>query len=404
MPPDSSATPAAGAMDLDPSDPVTLSSPLEIKNALYARCASLPSETIFSQHDLLDLDLVPNRDIKLLLQCTQELTSDGLFKLLHREGRACWRVVKLEEAQKYKYLTAEEGLIYSYIESSGREGIWSRILRSRSGLHMTVMQRCLKTLEGKNYIKQIKTAKFPTRKTYMLAGLQPSEDVTGGPFYTDGVLDDEFVHQMALWTERYIVGRSWSKSTDATRSSSQSHNNNNNNKKSSKHSSHMSKQQAESKRTSTLESFSNLNRNNSSHTTALLLPFPPGYTGYPTIAEITRAINASNLSPVMMKEVEMKQLLDILIWDGRIVENRSNEGYKAVRKAAVAVMSGQRSSNEDGGGGNNGKGAEDGSEGGGGGSALTEAPCGRCPVMAFCEEGGPVNARSCEYFAEWLEI
>ncbi|KAL8805749.1 MAG: hypothetical protein Q9182_001782 [Xanthomendoza sp. 2 TL-2023] len=371
-------------MELDPSDPATLSSPLEIKNALYARCASLPSETIFSQHDLLDLGLVPHRDIKLLLQCTQELTSDGLFKLLHREGRACWRVVKLEEAQKYKHLTAEEGLIYSYIESSGREGIWSRILRSRSGLHMTVMQRCLKTLEGKNYIKQIKTAKFPTRKTYMLAGLQPSEDVTGGPFYTDGVLDDEFVHQMALWTERYIVGRSWYKLADASRS--QSHN-----KKSSKHS-HMSTQQAESKRNSILDS-SNSSRN-IGHTT--LLPFPPGYTGYPTIAEITRAINASNLSPVMMKEVEMKQLLDILVWDGKIEENRSNAGYKAVRRAAVAVMSGQRS-NEEGIGGAT-------EDPGGGGSALTEAPCGRCPVMAFCEEGGPVNARSCEYFAEWLEI
>ena len=38
------------------------------------------------------------------------------------------------------------------------------------------------------------------------------------------------------------------------------------------------------------------------------------------------------------------------------------------------------------------------------GNGLTESPCGRCPVADIYEEGGPVNARNCEYFQEWLEI
>ncbi|KAL8965724.1 MAG: hypothetical protein Q9183_003716, partial [Haloplaca sp. 2 TL-2023] len=196
-------------MALDPSADFSNSTPTEIKNALYARCASLPATKVFDQKDLFDLNIIPDNDTKLLMTCTQTLTREGLFKLLSRENRACWRVVSKEAAQKYKSLSTEEALVYSYIETAGREGIWSRILRSKSGLHMTVMQRCLKSLEGKEYIKQIKTAKFPNRKTYMLFGLQPTEDVTGGPFYTDGVLDDEFVTIMARWTERYIVGKSW---------------------------------------------------------------------------------------------------------------------------------------------------------------------------------------------------
>ncbi|KAI4263069.1 MAG: hypothetical protein L6R42_001763, partial [Xanthoria sp. 1 TBL-2021] len=335
-------------------------------------------------HDLLDLGIIPNKDIKLLLQCTQELTGEGLFKLLTRDGRACWRVVKKEDAQKYKSLTAEESLVYSYVESAGREGIWNRMLRIRSGLHMTVVGEAVKSLERRNYIKQIKTAKFPTRKTYMLAGLQPSEVVTGGPFYTDGTLDDEFVHQMSRWTERYIVGRSWAKAPDNPHTHPHI-------KKSSKQP-HISKQQAESKRNSALQA--SLPRRNSNHVD--LLPFPPGYTGYPTVSEITRAINASNLSPITMKEAEMKQLLDILVWDGRIEENLLNGGYKAVKKAALAVTNGQRTNEE---------GTAEGTEQGDGGvSALTEAPCGRCPVIGFCEEGGPVNARSCEYFTDWLMI
>ncbi|CAO1605614.1 34-kDa subunit of RNA polymerase III (C) [Xanthoria calcicola] len=368
-------------MDIDPPNSESGSSRTEIKNALYARCASLSAETVFSQHDLLDLGVIPDKDIKLLLQCTQELTREGLFKLLTRDGRACWRVVKKEDAEKYKSLTAEESLVYSYVESAGREGIWNRMLRIRSGLHMTVVGEAVKSLERRNYIKQIKTAKFPNRKTYMLAGLQPSDVVTGGPFYTDGTLDDEFVHQMSRWTERYIVGRSWAKPPDNPHIHS-------NSKKSSKQP-RTSKHQIESKR-----QLSSLPSRSANHMD--LLPFPPGFIGYPTVSEITRAINASNLSPVTMKEAEMKQLLDILVWDGRIEENLLNGGYKAVKKAAIAVMNGQRT--------NEGQTNEGTEPGDGGASALTEAPCGRCPVIGFCEEGGPVNARSCEYFTDWLMI
>ncbi|KAL8970738.1 MAG: hypothetical protein Q9197_003655 [Variospora fuerteventurae] len=365
-------------------------SPSEIKNALYARCATFPSETILSQDDLLELDIIPNKNLDLLLQCTKKLTQEGLFKLLSHENRAVWRVVKKEDAQKYRTLSADEALVYSLVESAGREGIWSRILRSKSGLHMTVMTRCLKTLEGKSYIKQIKTVKFPNRKTYMLAGLQPSEDVTGGPFYTDGVLDDEFVHQMAKWTERFIVGRSWYQ-----RSPSDPNHQPRTTKLSSTNHNVVVKQQLESKRNSALEtprrhSDGRIQRKE-------LLPFPPGYTGYPTISEITKAINTSGLSPVVMKEVEMKQLLDILIWDGRVEENRFTGGYKAVRQAAIVVLNGPNRVEGDDGGSATDAGADR-------WSALTEAPCGRCPILAFCEEGGPVNARTCEYFTEWLEI
>ncbi|KAL9600815.1 MAG: hypothetical protein Q9219_002953 [cf. Caloplaca sp. 3 TL-2023] len=383
-------------MDFDDPPSSIASTPQEIKTALYARCASLPSETIFSQDDLLDLAIIPDNNLDLLLQCTKKLTQEGLFKLFSRDGRAVWRVVKKEDAQKYKSLTADEALVYSLIESSGREGIWSRILRSKSGLHMTVMTRCLKTLEGKSYIKQIKTVKFPNRKTYMLAGLQPSEDVTGGPFYTDGVLDDEFVHQMARWTERYIVGRSWyQRPSDAHHHLPRQ----NTSSKSSKSNHHVSKPHLEAKRNAALESTPSHSGPNTSDAKRLL-PFPPGYTGYPTVPEITRAINASNISPVTMKEVEMKQLLDVLVWDGRVEKNVFTDGYKAVRQAALVVIDNdQRAAKSD----ENGReGAEKEYEGKG--SALTEAPCGRCPVLAFCEEGGPVNARTCEYFAEWLEI
>ena len=261
---------------------------------------------------------------------------------------------------RYKALTADEALVFSYIESAARDGIWTKVLRARTNLHMTVLNRCLKSLETKNYIKPTKTVKFPNRKTYMLAHLQPSEAATGGPFYTDGVLDEEFVHQMATWTERYIIGRSWWHPPR-----------NEGNKKMEK--SKLSREQAERLRAAELEK-GHVGRDRSKE----MLPMPPGYQDYPTVPEITRAINASGLSGVVMKEAEMRQLLDVLGWDAKIEQVPGNKGFRAVRQVTAWDDSAKKD--------------------------FTEAPCGRCPVFEICEDGGPVNAKTCVYFEDWLHI
>lgn len=221
---------------------------------------------------------------------------------------------------------------------------------------MTSMNRAIKALESRNYIKSIKSVKFPTRKTFILAKLQPSEDVTGGPFYTDGVLDSEFIHQMSWWTERYVIGRSWWH-PPADHSSKRKSN------------LKLTSQQAEELRAEEL-----LKRGPGRDRSRHMLPMPPGFRKYPTIAEITRAINASDLSGVEMKISEMQQLVDVLCWDRRLEKLEGGKAYRATRSIANEV------------------------------NGLTEAPCGRCPVFDFCEEGGPVNARTCEYFQDWLQF
>ncbi|KAL8822997.1 MAG: hypothetical protein Q9191_006278 [Dirinaria sp. TL-2023a] len=340
---------------------VAEASPKELQNALYASCASQPADKIFDQHDLLALGVIPRDDLGLLLSCTRQLTKEGLLKVMTKDGVACWRVVKKEDAAKYKTLSGDEALVYSYIESSAREGIWLKILRVRTNLHMTILNRCLKTLEAKNFIKPTKSVKFPNRKTYMLAHLQPSEAATGGPFYTDGVLDEEFVHQLGMWTEKYIIGRSWwhpplndgVKKKDKARTS---------------------KEQAIRLRAAELDR-GHASRDRSKD----MLPMPPGYQGYPTVQEITKAMNASGISGVVMKEAEMLQLLDVLGWDGKIEKVPNSKGYRALRQ--VGRWGG---SNHAGG--------------------LREAPCGRCPIFEICDDGGPVNAKTCEYFEDWLNI
>ena len=263
--------------------------------------------------------------------------------------------------ERYKNFNDEEATIFAFIESSGREGVWTRILRSKSGLPQTSLNRTLKSLEKRKFIKPTRNVKFASRKCYMLAHLQPSEAATGGPFYTDGVLDEEFVHQMATWAERYIIGRSWSHRPQSEGPKKKSL-------------AKLNREQAEKLRAEEITR-GNVCRDRNRD----MLPMPPGYTGYPTLSEITRAINSSTLTEILMKESEMLQLLNILIWDAKVEKVPNIQGYRAIRRAPVTGSTGFE-------------------------NGLTEAPCGRCPVFDICEEGGPVNAATCEYFEDWLNV
>ena len=87
--------------DLEDDVPMDGPSQLEIKNALYARCASHQEDgKIFSQKELLAFGIVPKDDVEQLMVCTKQLTKDGLFKLMAKDKVAHWRVIKKADAAK----------------------------------------------------------------------------------------------------------------------------------------------------------------------------------------------------------------------------------------------------------------------------------------------------------------
>ena len=91
-------------LDLDAAEPSPkdgVSSPKELKNALYARCASEDDGKVFFQSDLLSYNIIPDNNIEKLLLYAQQLLNEGLFKLMSKEGKTCWRVVRRDDAAKY---------------------------------------------------------------------------------------------------------------------------------------------------------------------------------------------------------------------------------------------------------------------------------------------------------------
>ena len=88
------------------NEPSPVPSTKELKHALYARCATQPADRVFTQQDLLAFDVIPDGDLKQLQACTTQLTKEGLLKLMTRDGKLCWKLVKKEDAAKYGHALA----------------------------------------------------------------------------------------------------------------------------------------------------------------------------------------------------------------------------------------------------------------------------------------------------------
>ncbi|KAI9068254.1 hypothetical protein FKP32DRAFT_1587841 [Trametes sanguinea] len=149
------------------------------------------------------------------------LLGTGLLKAMKdTKGAVSFRAVQKKELDVKKDMSGEEAMILSYIQTAGNEGIWTKHLKAKTELHQTVIDRCLKSLTQKQLIKAVKSVKFPTRKIYMLAHLEPSVEMTGGPWYTDNELDTEFIKLLCSACLRFIRDRSAPKQKGGDSSSS----------------------------------------------------------------------------------------------------------------------------------------------------------------------------------------
>ncbi|KAI5785945.1 RNA polymerase Rpc34 [Geopyxis carbonaria] len=289
----------------------------EMALAVYSQCLQAPTGYLFSVQELQDM--TPGRsNVEVTNRILNELLRSRQLAPLTQGGQPVFKALSKDILEKVKNMNPDEEMLYGYIQEAAREGIWSKTLKAKSNMHTTTMTKCLKTLEQKRYVKVIQSVKYPTRKIYMLYELTPSIEVSGGPWFTDSELDNEFINELLTAMTKFITSKS-------------------------------------------------LPRN----PVAGVLPFPPGYSGYPSLNQIYSWVKNSNLTEVDLAEADIKSLLDVLVYDGRVERVVGGTAYKAVGKLESV-------------------------------NGFTESPCGRCPVFNLCEEGGLVSASNCKYFEEWL--
>lgn len=189
-------------------------------------------------------------------------------------------------------MSQDEALIYSYIEEAGRDGIWTKTLHGKTNLHHNVITRCLKTLEAQRYVKQVKSVKNPTRKIFMLASIEPSIEMSGGPWFTDAEIDTEFIDNLLSVIWRFTVTKSFPGAFK------------------------------------------------SSPTGKLQESYPATYKGYPTTSEIHEFVTESGITNVILTLVDIRTLCEVLVYDGKLERIDSGYAYKASWSSVIAAGGG----------------------------------------------------------------
>lgn len=296
-----------------------------------------------------------------------------MIKVSKEGNTLLFSAVSLDEANKIKSMSGDEAMIYSHIEEAGRDGIWTKTITARTNLHANVIARCIKSLESQRHIKQVKSVKHPTRKIYILASLEPSVEMSGGPWFTDAEIDTEFIDSLLHIVWRYVAALSYP--------------------------------QAFSGNDEDKDKLENSQRS-----------YPASYRGHPPVAKIHEFIANSGITNVELSLVDVRTLCEVLVYDGKFERIDGGYSYKATWSSVIA------SQNEGRGAASNqgvnaygfGEGFEEGEvedwdipgyeeDDGIQLDAFTETPCGQCPVMEYCSDSGLVNAADCVYFDDYLD-
>ncbi|ODV74542.1 DNA-directed RNA polymerase III subunit C34 [Cyberlindnera jadinii NRRL Y-1542] len=243
-----------------------------------------PENTFFSEPELRHIAGVESAaDLMVIVQV---LLNKSLVKLAKQNGELRFQAVDPQEAAKRSNMSADEAMIYSHIEASGREGIWTKTIKARTNLHQHIVLRSLKSLESQRYIKVVKSVKFPTRKIYMLYHLTPSIEVTGGPWFTDGELDSEFVDSLLTIIWRFVTGKTFPKVFQTEMSLS----------------------------------------NNPL--------YAPSYKNYCTVVEILEFISKSQVTSEELIENDIRSLCEVLVYDDKF-EKVSLDCYRSTMQSVV---------------------------------------------------------------------
>lgn len=266
---------------------------------LHLRMSEAPSSKLFTQDELKQL--INEDDLVKILGMTQSLIDRKMMKLVKLGEELRFQAILASETRKLTSMTDDEQMIYSYIEASGREGIWTKTLKAKTNMHQHIVMRCLKQLESQRYVKLIKSVKHPTRKIYMLYNLQPSVDVTGGPWFTDSELDTEFIDSLLTVVWRYIA----------------------------------------------LKTYPTAFQDPAPNTNVLQSTFPAHHPGFATLDSIMEFITSNKITNIDLALNDIRSLCEVLIYDDKIeLAKNTSDVYIATWQSVLEAGYGRQYKDE----------------------------------------------------------
>ncbi|CAL5373509.1 unnamed protein product [Camellia sinensis] len=101
--------------------------------------------------------------------------------------------LKRKRPEPNTHAQSPESVLLNLIKSKRDMGIWKGDMKRETNLPEPVVNKALKTLQGKALIKEVVNIKSKGRKHFMAAEFEPSKELTGGAWYVEGKLDQEFI-------------------------------------------------------------------------------------------------------------------------------------------------------------------------------------------------------------------
>ncbi|KAK4885409.1 hypothetical protein RN001_001680 [Aquatica leii] len=159
---------------------------------------------------------ISNNDIKTEIsnippevwtKTVNKLLKTGVLELFKDKGVLLYKYKDPSKKTEVKGSDNEEKIVYKIIEEAGNKGIWIRDIRFKSNLNMTQLNKVLKSLETKKFIKAVKSVAASKKKVYMLYNLEPDSSVTGGAWYQDQDFESEFVDILNQQCFRFLEGK-----------------------------------------------------------------------------------------------------------------------------------------------------------------------------------------------------
>lgn len=145
-----------------------------------------------------------NVDNKIRAKCINDLLAKSKIEILKQGNQLLY---KLKVGDRKLYENDEENVVYSIIEDAGNKGIWSRDIRFKSKLPLTLLNKVLKSMENKKLIKSVRSVAAYKKKVYMLYDVKPDISVTGGTWYSNNDFESEFVEVLNQQCYRYLQKR-----------------------------------------------------------------------------------------------------------------------------------------------------------------------------------------------------
>ncbi|KAK9208202.1 hypothetical protein WN944_000556 [Citrus x changshan-huyou] len=92
-------------------------------------------------------------------------------------------------------LTDHERLIYDVIRSKQDMGIWTRDMKRELKVNLpdNIVTKSIKSLQNKSLIKEVVNIHNKGKKHLMAVEFEPSKEISGGAWYSEGSLDTEFI-------------------------------------------------------------------------------------------------------------------------------------------------------------------------------------------------------------------